>query len=112
MKKNCFRYIASCVFTRDYPELSLRIQDYLKQRFDMEIIRCCAEKYKVKQFEDVMAPSVITAQLSFRRATLKFVFCRSGNVHSPHYRRAKAVDGRTLPAISDRKGRSLLSLLH
>ena len=24
----------------------------------MEIIRCCADKYKVKQFEDVMAPSV------------------------------------------------------
>ena len=29
-----YRYIASCVFTRDYPELSLRIQDYLKERFD------------------------------------------------------------------------------
>lgn len=53
-----YRYIASCVFTRDYPELSLRIQDYLKQRFGMDIIRCCADKYKVKQFEDVMAPSV------------------------------------------------------
>ena len=36
-----YRYIASCVFTRDYPELSLRIQDYLKERFGMEIIRCC-----------------------------------------------------------------------
>ncbi len=23
-----YRYIASCVFTRHYPELSLRIQDY------------------------------------------------------------------------------------
>ena len=53
-----YRYIASCVFTRDYPELSLRIQDYLKERFGMEIIRCCAEKYKVRQFEEVMAPSV------------------------------------------------------
>ena len=52
-----YRYIASCVFTRDYPELSLRIQDYLKERFGMEIIRCCAEKYKVRQFEEVMAPS-------------------------------------------------------
>ena len=53
-----FRYIASCVFTRDYPEQSLRIQDYLKERFGMEIIRCCADKYKVRQFEEVMAPSV------------------------------------------------------
>ena len=50
-----YRYIASCVFTRDYPELSLRIQDYLKERFGMEIIRCCAEKYKVRQFEEVMS---------------------------------------------------------
>lgn len=49
-----YRYIASCIFTRDYPELSLRIQDYLKERFGMEIIRCCAEKYKVRQFEEVM----------------------------------------------------------
>lgn len=57
LKKN-FRYIASCIFTRDYPELSLRIQDYLTASFGIEIIRCCAEKYKVKQFEDVMAPSV------------------------------------------------------
>ena len=53
-----YRYIASCVFTRDYPELSLRIQDYLKERFGIEIIRCCAEKYKVRQFEEVMAPAV------------------------------------------------------
>jgi hypothetical protein len=35
-----YRYIASCVFTSDYPELSLRIQDYLKERFGMEINYC------------------------------------------------------------------------
>ena len=32
-----YRYIASCVFTRDYPELSLRIQDYLKERLPTAI---------------------------------------------------------------------------
>lgn len=58
MENMKYRYIASCVFTRDYPELSLRIQNYLKQRFGIGIIRCCADKYKVKQFEEVMAPSV------------------------------------------------------
>jgi len=41
----------------EYP-MTVRIQDYLKERFGIEIIRCCAEKYKVRQFEEVMAPSV------------------------------------------------------
>ena len=69
-----YRYIASCVFTRDYPELSLRIQDYLKERFGMEIIRCCAEKYKVRQFEEVT-----TALLFFKRATLTSTFFLFGS---------------------------------
>jgi len=38
-----YRYIASCVFTRDYPELSLRIQDYLKERFGMQTMRTLAD---------------------------------------------------------------------
>ncbi|WP_209441917.1 hypothetical protein [Bacteroides timonensis] len=53
-----FRYIASCLFTRDYPELSFRIQDYLRKNFGMDIIRCCADKYKVHEFEECMAPSI------------------------------------------------------
>jgi len=43
-------YIASCVFTREEPELSMKIQNYLKQRFDMQIIRCCVPNYKVEEF--------------------------------------------------------------
>lgn len=55
---NKFRYIASCVFTRDYPELSFRIQDYLRERFGMDIIRCCADRYKVREFEERMPLSI------------------------------------------------------
>lgn len=53
-----FRYVASCNFTLYYPELSLRIQDYLRARPDVEIIRCCTDRYKVKEFEEKMPASV------------------------------------------------------
>ncbi len=53
-----YRYIASCVFTREYPELSIKVQDYLRQRFGMEIIRCCVDKYKVTAFEQQMKDCV------------------------------------------------------
>ena len=51
-----FRYITSCNFTLFYPEWSARIQNYLEGR--MELIRCCTEKYRVRDFEDKMAPTV------------------------------------------------------
>lgn len=50
---NCI-YVASCVFTQNYPKLSMRIQRYLKERFNMQIIRCCVPGYKIKEFEDSM----------------------------------------------------------
>lgn len=43
-------YIASCVFTRQWPELSAKIQKYISGRFDMRIARCCADNYKVQEF--------------------------------------------------------------
>jgi hypothetical protein len=58
MEYNNFTYIASCVFTKENPELSFRIQKYLQQKHGMEIIRCCVEKYKVKEFEESM-PALI-----------------------------------------------------
>ena len=45
-------YIASCVFSSQFPELSYRIQDYVRERFGMQIVRCCIPKYKLKDFED------------------------------------------------------------
>ncbi|WP_209700459.1 hypothetical protein [Clostridium algifaecis] len=47
-------YVASCVFTRENPALSVKIQDYLKKRFHMQIIRCCVPKYKLKEFTSEM----------------------------------------------------------
>lgn len=44
-------YIASCVFTQRYPELSARIQHYLKNRFNMNMARCCTRGYKTAETE-------------------------------------------------------------
>lgn len=51
-----FRYIASCNFSLFYPEWSIRIQNYLQGK--MEIIRCCTDKYRVKEFNDMMPDSI------------------------------------------------------
>lgn len=36
-------YIASCVFTTKYPELSKTIQRYIHDRYGMGIVRCCTK---------------------------------------------------------------------
>lgn len=54
MKNSNYIYVASCVFTREYPELSAKIQDYLIKNFNMPIMRCCVPKYKLKEFTDSM----------------------------------------------------------
>ena len=47
-------FVASCVFTEGEPELSRKVQAYVKRRFSLPIIRCCVEKYKVQEFENRM----------------------------------------------------------
>lgn len=47
-------YIASCVFTSQFPELSKKIQDYVRERFGYEIVRCCVSRYKIREFEEKM----------------------------------------------------------
>ena len=47
-------YIASCVFTSQFPELSRRIQDYVRDRFGFTVVRCCVPKYKLREFEEKM----------------------------------------------------------
>lgn len=54
------RYIASCKFSLLHPELSLRIQRYLAERFGVETMRCCVRSYKVRQYEEAM-PEEISA---------------------------------------------------
>ena len=47
-------YIASCVFTSKYPELSKKIQQYILDRFQLPIVRCCVPKYSLQHFEEQM----------------------------------------------------------
>ena len=47
-------FVASCVFTEEYPELSRKIQAYVKRVFALPIIRCCVANYKVEEFEKRM----------------------------------------------------------
>jgi hypothetical protein len=52
-KQDCF-YVASCVFTRGNPELSEKIQSYIRDKYGFPIIRCCTPQYKVLEFENSM----------------------------------------------------------
>lgn len=45
-------YVASCVFTEEYPALSQKICEYLRGK--VPIIRCCVDKYKIAEFEERM----------------------------------------------------------
>lgn len=47
-------YIASCVFTSKYPELSKKIQQYVQRKFEIPIVRCCIPQYKLTLFEKKM----------------------------------------------------------
>ena len=41
-------YIASCLFTARFPETSLKIQNYIRTKSDIDIVRCCIPNYKVQ----------------------------------------------------------------
>lgn len=47
-------YVASCVFTSQFPELSQKIQGYVRKRFGFPVVRCCVPKYKLQEFTDKM----------------------------------------------------------
>ena len=42
-------YIASCLFTARFPETSLKVQRYIKDRGDIETVRCCIPNFRVQQ---------------------------------------------------------------
>lgn len=50
-------YIAACVFTAQFPELSEKIQQYVTARFHMPIVRCCTPRFMLTQFEERMPDS-------------------------------------------------------
>lgn len=47
-------YIAGCVFTAKYPELSGKIQDYIASAGTISTVRCCVPGWKTKIYEDKM----------------------------------------------------------
>lgn len=47
-------YIASCVFTSKYPELSEKIQSYVAGRFGIPVVRCCVPHYRFEYFNGQM----------------------------------------------------------
>lgn len=47
-------YISGCVFTAKFPQLSKKIRNYISSLGDIEIIRCCFPKWKIKLYEDKM----------------------------------------------------------
>ena len=47
-------YIVSCVFTREEPELSAAIQNYLNTKFKIPMMRCCVPNFKVEEFTQAM----------------------------------------------------------
>ena len=47
-------YVGACVFTEGEPALSRKVQAYVRERFNLPIIRCCVDKYKVAEFENRM----------------------------------------------------------
>ncbi len=47
-------YIASCVFTSQFPERSRQIQALVKERYGLEVVRCCVQNYKLREFTERM----------------------------------------------------------
>lgn len=52
-------YIASCVFSAKFPELSRKIREYVSSAYGIEVIRCCVPKWKVKIYEEKMAEGIL-----------------------------------------------------
>jgi len=51
------KYIASCVLSRNYPEISRKAIDYMEKQ-GIPVMRCCVNKYKIREFEDAMDESI------------------------------------------------------
>lgn len=51
-------YVASCAFTELYPELSFKVQDYIRERFNLPIIRCCVPNFRVADCDNRVPESL------------------------------------------------------
>ena len=52
-------YIASCVFTVRFPDLSRKIRDYVSTLPGMNIIRCCTPGWKIGLYEEKMPEGIL-----------------------------------------------------
>lgn len=48
-------FIASCVFTSKYPQVSAAVRDYAQQHYGLKCLRCCVPNYKVEEFNERIA---------------------------------------------------------
>lgn len=81
MKENY--YIASCVFTAWHPNLSKKIQEYVKNRFDIKPVRCCMPDFKVNEYAEKMPEDyrdewcALSNTLDFKNAERVFTICHN-----------------------------------
>ncbi len=52
-------YLASCIFTTRFPELSFRIQKYVEKRFGFSVVQCCLPEFKQRFFDEKMLKAEI-----------------------------------------------------
>ena len=52
-------YISSCMFTRQFPDISKRIRDYILSKYDIECLRCCVPNWAVKEHEENMPCGIL-----------------------------------------------------
>lgn len=47
-------YISGCVFTAKFPETSRAVQEYVRSRHGIQVVRCCVPNYNVQGFSEQM----------------------------------------------------------
>ena len=92
-------YIASCMFTAQFPELSLKIQDYIASKPDIEIVRCCIPNYRVEANTNRIPES--NAQNAWKQLPVSRVFQPGDTVISVCHNCTNIVEEwRGVPVIS------------
>ena len=79
-------YIASCVFTAQFPALSERIQAFVRKNYSLSVVRCCTKRYKLEEFTEKMPAGDTRARWSalpdcadFQKGDLIVSLCHNCN---------------------------------
>lgn len=73
-------YISSCVFTKQFPELSHRIREYVEAHYHFQTVRCCVPDWKVQTYEDAMPEGALREE--WKRTPQSAVFMPGDEVWS------------------------------